>query len=160
MQETKGEGFSAKLGVIYKVMEYLRLGATITSPAFLTLDDTFGETLNTSYNGGGIFEDGTEYPTTYNLRTPYKASGGMSVFIGQFGFITGDVEYVGYKSTNISSNEYYNNGFDLDIIKKTTVPLSTCVAVLKLRLLSLYHYGRVTACSQALCKWVVSIPKP
>ncbi|MES2809407.1 MAG: hypothetical protein V4619_12315 [Bacteroidota bacterium] len=117
IQDTKGEGFSAKLGVIYKVIEYVRLGATITSPTFLTLDDSFSETLNTSYNGGAGYEDGVEYPTTYNIRTPYKASGGMSVFVGQFGFITADAEYVDYASTHISSNEYYTNTFDLGVIK-------------------------------------------
>jgi hypothetical protein len=116
-QDTRGEGFSAKLGIIYKVIEYVRLGATITSPTFLTIDDSFSETLNTSYVGGASFNDGIEYPTTYSMRTPYKASGGMSVFVGQFGFITGDVEYVDYSSTYISGNDFYANSFDLNIIK-------------------------------------------
>jgi hypothetical protein len=117
IQDTKGEGFSAKLGVIYKVVEYVRLGATITSPTFLTIDDSFSETLGTSLNGGASYEDGIEYPTTYSMRTPFKASGGISVFVGQYGFITGDVEYVDYASTNISSSDIYTNNFDLGVIK-------------------------------------------
>jgi hypothetical protein len=119
-QETKGEGFNAKLGVIYKVIEYVRLGATITSPTFLTIDDTFSETLNNSLSSGANYNDGpVEYPLTYNMRTPYKASGGMSVFIGQYGFITGDVEYVDYSSTRLSSNDDYSNSYDNNIIKNT-----------------------------------------
>ena len=33
---------------------------------------------------------------TYNLTTPFRANGGTAVTLGKHGFVTGDVEYVGY----------------------------------------------------------------
>lgn len=119
-QDTKGEGFNAKLGLIYKVVEFVRLGATITSPTYLTIDDTFSERLTNSLSSGANYGDGpVDYPLTYNMTTPYKASGGISVFIGQHGFITGDVEYIDYSATRISSNDDYSNTFDNNIIQNT-----------------------------------------
>jgi hypothetical protein len=119
-QETKGEGFNAKLGVIYKVIEAVRLGATISTPTFMTIDDTFSEELTNSLSSGANYADGPiEYPLTYNMRTPYKASGGMSIFVGQYGFVTADVEYIDYSLTRLSSNDYYLNSYDNDIIKSS-----------------------------------------
>lgn len=96
----------------------MRLGAVITTPTFLTIDDTFSEGLTNSLSNGNKYAAGPiEYPLTYTMRTPFKAAGGLSVFMGQYGFITGDVEYVDYAGTHLNSNENYKNKFDNDIIK-------------------------------------------
>lgn len=117
-QNTKGEGFNAKLGVIYKLVENVRIGASVTTPTYLSIDDSFAEGLNTSFNNGSKYNNGpVNYPLTYTMRTPFKASGGLSVFLGQYGFITGDVEYIDYSTTHINSNNDYDNGFDNGIIK-------------------------------------------
>ncbi|MCO5934641.1 hypothetical protein NAF17_03730 [Mucilaginibacter sp. RB4R14] len=108
-QITRGTGFSAKLGVIYKPVEAVRLGATFTSPTFYNIDDTFNEALaNRIANGNNLANQSQDYQLNYNLRTPLKLAGGASVFIKKFGFITGDVEYVDYSTTHLSSNDNYN----------------------------------------------------
>jgi hypothetical protein len=119
-QTTKGEGFNMKFGVIYKVVEAVRLGAVITTPTFLTIDDSFSEGLTNRLSNGNSYANGPiEYPLTYTMRTPFKAAGGLSVFMGQYGFITGDVEYVDYSGTRLNSNDYYTNSYDNNIIQNT-----------------------------------------
>lgn len=119
-QTTKGEGFNAKFGFIYKLLENVRIGATITTPTYMTIDDTYAESLISSFNNGAKYTNGpSDYPLTYNMRTPFKASGGLSVFLGKYGFITGDVEYIDYSTTRLSSNDDYDNTFDNNIIKNT-----------------------------------------
>ncbi|MES2378826.1 MAG: hypothetical protein V4553_19700 [Bacteroidota bacterium] len=119
-QTTKGEGFNFKLGAIYKVVEAVRFGAVITTPTFLTIDDSFSEGLTNSLSNGSNFANGPiEYPLSYTMRTPFKAAGGISIFAGQYGFITGDVEYVDYSGTRINSNDDYTNSYDNNIIKTT-----------------------------------------
>lgn len=108
-QVTRGTGFTAKLGVIYKPVEAVRLGATFTSPTFYNIDDTYNEGIATSINNEATTSQNSgNYSLNYNLRTPLKLAGGAAVFIKNFGFITGDVEYVDYSSTHLSSNPDYN----------------------------------------------------
>lgn len=119
-QTTKGEGFNFKFGAIYKVVEAVRLGAVVTTPTFLTIDDSFSEGLTNKLSNGNNYANGPIlYPLTYTMRTPFKAAGGVSVFMGQYGFITGDIEYVDYSSTRLNSNNDYSNSFDNDIITTT-----------------------------------------
>jgi hypothetical protein len=116
-QTTRGSGINARLGLIYKPVEAVRLGATFTSPTWYNIDDSYGEGLNTKFpqsTTGGEFNDYTDVPYSlnYNLRTPYKVAGGIAVFIKKFGFISGDVEYIDYTSTRIGNNVDYNNTKD------------------------------------------------
>lgn len=118
-QDTKGEGYNVKLGILYKIFESVRAGATITTPTYYTIDDSFNEGLTNNLSGGGDYEYGpVNYPLSYNMRTPFKYAGGLSIFMGNVGFITGDVEYINYRTTHISSNDEYTSNYDNDIIKK------------------------------------------
>lgn len=119
-QFTSGSGVNAKLGLMYKFIESVRFGALFTSPTFLSINDSYTEGLSTTLTGT---TNGTDDPQTYDLnytmRTPFKVAGGLSVFVKQFGFITGDVEYVDYSSTRINNNSEYSNTFDNNTIKST-----------------------------------------
>ncbi len=119
-QKTTGEGFNFKFGAIYKLVEAVRIGAVITTPTFLTIDDSFSEGLTNSLSNGSNFANGPiEYPLTYTMRTPFRAAGGLSIFAGQYGFITADVEYVDYAGTRLNSNSDYTNSYDNNIITNT-----------------------------------------
>jgi hypothetical protein len=119
-QTTRGSGFNAKLGLMYKIEENLRFGALFTTPTFITVNDVYSEDLATQLIGSTSYADGPEdYPLTYSMRTPLKVAGGLSYFINQFGFITGDVEYVDYTKTRLNSNSNYTNTFDNKAINNT-----------------------------------------
>lgn len=115
-QSTRGSGFNARLGMIYKPVESVRLGATITTPTYYTIDDSYSEILDASLSNGQRNEYGPQnYSLTYNMRTPLKVSGGAAIFIKSFGFITGDIEYLDYSSTHISNQNYDSSGDNADI---------------------------------------------
>ncbi|RYU91966.1 hypothetical protein EWM62_00555 [Mucilaginibacter terrigena] len=108
-QITKGTGFSARLGVIYKPTEAVRLGAVFTSPTFYNIDDIYYEGLSSKVGSNAQNDnESDDYRLNYNLRTPLKIAGGAAVFIKHFGFITGDVEYVDYSSAHLGSNPDYD----------------------------------------------------
>lgn len=110
-QATRGTGFNAKFGIIYKAAEAVRLGATITTPTWSNIDDVYSESLSTrlsNTNGGNYNSD--DYPFNYNLRTPFKVAGGVSVFLGKIGFITGDVEYQDYSLIHLSTSNNSGTG--------------------------------------------------
>ncbi len=125
-QATIGTGFNAKVGFIYKPVEAVRIGASFTSPTWMTVDDSYVEALQTSYvKDPPAYSNGNDQPytTTYNLRTPLKASAGVAVFVGKYGFISGDVEYVDYKGMHLGGN--YDgkdqDNFNLSTLYKSTV---------------------------------------
>ena len=118
-QQTTGSGFNGKIGMIYKITESVRFGALITTPTYYSIDDSYSEELNTSISNGNKYSDGPEnYPLTYTMHTPFKASGGLS-FFSKYGFITGDVEYVDYSTTHISTSDNFNSSFDNSTISRT-----------------------------------------
>ncbi|MVN21731.1 OmpP1/FadL family transporter [Mucilaginibacter arboris] len=126
-QSSIGTGFNAKVGFIYKPVEAVRIGASFTTPTWMTISDNYAEALQTLYAQDPpayLNSTGNQpYLTTYNLRTPLKASGGVAVFIGKYGFISGDVEYVDYKGMKLSSGDYdaSQDNFDLARLYKSTV---------------------------------------
>ena len=125
-QITTGTGFNAKVGFIYKPVEAVRIGVTYTSPTWMTIADSYLEGLQTQYAQSGVLSNSTnpgDYDVTYNLRTPMKVSGGVAVFVGKYGFISGDVEYVDYKGMHLSSDDYDNSqdNTDLSTLYKSTV---------------------------------------
>lgn len=124
MLETKGVGINAKLGVIYKPMESVRLGLAFHSPTFYQLTDYYNMQIIAdlqAYTGQGALQqsssdlnDGDLLRSKYNMSTPWRAILSGSYVIGasptvkqQKGFITADVEYVNY--TNMAFHSASNN---------------------------------------------------
>jgi len=117
-QNTKGSGVNVKLGLIYKPIDAIRIGATITTPTYYSIDDSYNEGLSTSFSSGVVYNSGpTNYPLSYSLTTPFKAAGGVAFFLGQLGFISGDVEYIDYSSTRLHDTDGYDSSFDNTDIK-------------------------------------------
>ncbi|QKJ29298.1 hypothetical protein HQ865_05855 [Mucilaginibacter mali] len=114
-QQTKGTGFNLKAGFIFKPTDMLRLGAVITTPTWYNIDDNYNENLRTKLNNNNAPQGGpANYPFSYKLSTPFRAAGGMAIFFKQYGFITGDVEYVDYSSASLSG-DYSSSGDNNDI---------------------------------------------
>lgn len=128
-----GNGINASLGVIYKVVPQLQIGATIVTPTFSSANETFSQTLTAvvrNPNPEGITLKTNSVDVTdpsnnfeYSLQTPLRASGGATYFInnGKIGFITATAEYVGYQGmrvrTSAFSNQQDNTDFRNDVTK-------------------------------------------
>ncbi len=116
---TSGVGINLKLGVIYKPVEYVRLGFAVHTPSMLTLTDRYNAsvTANTeSYKGqfeqsSGEFTNGEDAEFKYWLFTPYRVMVSASYVLREIedvrkqrGFITADIEYVNYKSSSFTTD--------------------------------------------------------
>ena len=119
LSDSSGNGFNAKLGVIYRPVNQVQIGVTATTPTWYTLTNEYTDYFGiTNYLIDGT-DDGLEYPEEtsyfdYSLRTPYRLSGGVAVILGS-GLISADVEYVDYASMQFSSDDHLtdvdmNNG--------------------------------------------------
>ncbi|MGV3761001.1 OmpP1/FadL family transporter [Parapedobacter sp.] len=104
---TTGNGFNAKVGLIYKPVHFLQIGVTATTPTWYKLTNDYEDYFGvTNYLTDGSTEDfpseGEPTYYDYNLRTPYRINGGIAALFGQ-GLISADVEYVDYASMTFSS---------------------------------------------------------
>ncbi|MEO7961995.1 MAG: aromatic hydrocarbon degradation protein [Ginsengibacter sp.] len=131
--ETKGVGVNAKLGIIYKPVDYVRLGLAVHTPTFFQLTDNYTAEVITDlegYGGAGtkhqssIDLNGAALESKYNLVTPLRIIGSASYVFRevqdvqkQKGFVTADIEYVNYKgasfsavdNTDTDSKNYYSS---------------------------------------------------
>ena len=125
--KTTGFGINAKLGLIYKPVEYVRLGLAVHSPTFYQLTDKYTAEVITDlegYGGAGLkrqssldFNNNQPGESKYNLSTPWRIiASGSYVFREvenvkrQKDFITADIEYVNYKSTSFSASSSSDTG--------------------------------------------------
>ncbi len=130
--ETNGMGGNIKLGVIYKPVEYVRLGLTLHTPTYYELKDKYSTEVITDlegYAGAGVkkqsskdFNNGQPAELKYNLITPLRVMASASYVFRevenvkkQRAFITADVEYVNYKTAsfkaideNVDTKNYFS----------------------------------------------------
>ncbi|OJV23426.1 MAG: hypothetical protein BGO30_09050 [Bacteroidetes bacterium 41-46] len=112
-QSTNGIGLNAKIGIIYLPFAGLRLGATITTPTFLSITENWEEELTSSIRGlspetATIYSPVGEF--SYGLITPMKVGAGLSYVFGKYAIISADVEGISYNMTKLSKSE---NGQDI-----------------------------------------------
>jgi len=131
---SKGFGVNARLGVIYKPVERLRLGLTVHTPTYYSLTDKqqTGLTTNseqyTRYGTlnaySGMFTNGQPGNVKYTSTTPWKFLVSASYVFREINdtrkqraFISADVEYVGYSGSGFGADgqtittedqQYYN----------------------------------------------------
>ena len=118
--KTSGVGLNVKAGLIYKPVEYWRLGFAVHSPTLYSLTDRYESWITTDVEGpGGILTDySADYTGNgpsefkYTYITPYKLIGSVSYVIREIqdvtrqrGFLTADVEYVNYKASSFSPDD-------------------------------------------------------
>jgi len=105
--KVKGTGINATLGFIVRPINIVRIGVSFTAPTAFSMQETFGttfESLSSAPNGGLAKkrkESAGAGSYTYRVRTPAHINGGVAVFIGKYGFVTADVEYVAYTTMNV-----------------------------------------------------------
>ncbi|HAP60115.1 MAG TPA: hypothetical protein DCR93_11670 [Cytophagales bacterium] len=112
--DQSGNGFNANIGVIYRPVKFLTLGASVETPTFMNMDETFSQfvTANYTFNfpveeaAGQSFESGaaSDSPFAFTMLTPMRARGGATIFLGKLGFISADVEYVDYGTASVSAS--------------------------------------------------------
>jgi hypothetical protein len=116
---TRGWGINAKVGLIFKPAEQLRLGVTVHTPTYYSLTDEQSADFTSNTEGyaglqkvnSEIFTNGLRGQTKYTVLTPWKfiASGSyvireISDTRKQRAFITGDIEYVGIPGTSFGAD--------------------------------------------------------
>ncbi len=100
---TRGNGYTLKIGAIYRLTDYLRLGAAVHSPTWMVLEDRYSTSFEANYPGfGREVADSPDGLFEYRLRTPYRLSASAAGLFKKHGLISADIEYVDYASARLS----------------------------------------------------------
>jgi hypothetical protein len=132
-----GSGLFLSVGAIYKATDFLQIGASIHSPNWSTMQMTYEENVRVNVPSGQVpVFDASGRPVTnaqgqqafdrlrttavrvepfdfeYNMRTPFRAQGGVTFFAGKKGLITASAEYVAFRGMSMSNPN--NSNFKSD----------------------------------------------
>ncbi len=106
--ETSGSGYNFKLGAIFRINEFIRVGGAFHTPTFYDLKDKYHASMRSDMN----LADYTDYARSpegrfnYELTTPMKAIGSLGLVFGNVGLINIDYEYVDYTKARLRSSDY------------------------------------------------------
>lgn len=103
---TRGTGINIKLGLIYRLTEWMRIGAAFHSPTAFSLHDNYVNTMTSSFNSGSYSETSPNGSFDYSLNTPPRFIGSLGFIIAKKGLIGLDVEEVDYSYSRLSSSSF------------------------------------------------------
>ena len=128
--DVNGTGVNVNLGVIFRPTDFVRLGATYTSPTWYSFSEESDIFYNSEYNnydvanfvddfGNRIIQEDTVlnslnsntdlFFSDFTLRTPSKFTAGAAFFLNKSGFITADIEYLDYSNSHVSSRDFFED---------------------------------------------------
>ncbi len=104
---THGSGVNLKFGVIYKPVNWARIGVSIHTPTWYpNLRDQWSGSMQSTFSDSTAW-NATKYSPVgtydYQLTTPFRAMGSLAFIIGQYGLVSADYEYVNYSQARFNS---------------------------------------------------------
>lgn len=127
---TIGTGYNFKMGLIFKPLQILRLGASIATPTFFNLNDNFETSMESSItyedNSSELYDVASPFlEYDYDLVTPFKATLSGAVVLGKKGLVSADIEYLDYSIAKLreggDGDEFIDQNKDIsDLYKPVT----------------------------------------
>jgi len=111
--DIRGSGISMNLGTIVRPIEWLQVGASLSTPTLYSLIDTYYANMNSrwknfEYLPGEFLNNESastdDFFSEYNLRTPTRMAAGVTAFAGKQGFVTAEIEQLNFARARYSSD--------------------------------------------------------
>ena len=103
-----GTGVNLKLGMIYRPIHAIRIGAALHTPTSFSIEDSYSTSMVYDYSDNGDFRYNADSPEgyyEYRLRTPWRVIGSTGVLFKKAGFLTAEVEWADYSSAAFNFNK-------------------------------------------------------
>lgn len=114
--KTTGAGFNFKIGMIYKVSDWFRIGTAFHTPSIYSLTDEYDSSINSEKRDGTTFSESTPFGSfNYIVTTPYRFVSSASVVVGNHGVINVDYEIEDYSTARLKEDTYGSTGADFSL---------------------------------------------
>lgn len=111
--ETKGAGYNFKFGMIYRPVNYFRVGLAFHTPTFYTMKDIYSYSMDSEWRqspdiSGDMNFNATagEYEYDYEFYSPFRMVAGVAFILSKIGIFSADYEYVNYSKARLRADDY------------------------------------------------------
>jgi hypothetical protein len=106
--KTYGTGLNFKFGLLFRPLEFIRIGAAIHTPTFYSLSDEWNSSASSFFDDPNKSSewDSPQGNYDYELNTPFKAIGSLAFIVMKQGLISIDYEYSDYSLARLRSYHY------------------------------------------------------
>lgn len=118
-----GTGWNLSFGLIFKPLQELRIGASIISPTWYSLDQNYGANTSFTYRPAsttGTYIDDSDYTDdayfNWRLRSPWRFNLGAALVIGSNAIVSVDYERQAYNDMTVKTANYDNWGYVTDYV--------------------------------------------
>lgn len=105
--ETRGVGYSGRLGMVLRPNNHFRVGASLQTPTVFNLTDNYYDELYVVYDDGSTEDLSTldkEY--SYSIVSPMRYGLQAAYIVGKTGFISAEIEGVDYSTMNLFADDH------------------------------------------------------
>jgi len=99
---TRGVGANFKFGLIYRPVDWVRIGGAFHSPTFFSLRDRFSSSIDAVFDTISYSDASPNGIYDYFLSTPWRVNTSVAFIIKKYGFITAEFEFLDYGSAFFS----------------------------------------------------------
>lgn len=116
-----GTGYNLKVGGIYRISETTKIGASVHTPTFFSIEEDYYTSLTTFFKDSSLeYSMGYPAPFTYNLITPLKASVSASTIFNKNILISAEYELIDYSSAKYFTSDFENANKTIESIYQRT----------------------------------------
>ena len=121
--EASGTGYSGQIGLIFKPIDFLRLGAALHTPTFYRVSESFYDNITSEFDDFDKYEASNDKLSyKYSFTTPLRYNLGIAFQIKKFALLSLDYEHLNYSKTRFGnasdSYDYSNENQDIQSILK------------------------------------------
>lgn len=110
---TTGNGIDLKVGVIGRVGDQVRLGASFHSPMWMLMNDSYSYEMRTSFRSGdGFSESSPEGTFSYRINTPWRAVASAVYQAGRHGLVSVDYTYADMRQARMRPSRQLVDEYD------------------------------------------------
>lgn len=105
--KANGTGINLKAGLIYIPADWIRLGASISTPTWMFLNETWENSMGAEFSDGysqRLVSPLGQY--NYTLNTPFRWNIGAALKLGTLGVLSADYGSVNYSSATLHDSGY------------------------------------------------------
>ena len=108
--DSYGTGYTFKMGMIFKPINLIRIGAAFHIPTYYRINEDFHTSMESTFDPetgeSKIFERSSLNTFDYKLRTPFRFVVSAAVQIPKIATFNIDYEFVDYSQASMDSREY------------------------------------------------------
>jgi hypothetical protein len=105
--DTRGNGMNLKLGIIFRPLDWLRVGGSLHTPTYYNMSDSYRSRMSSRFKVPFTHFNETENVTgdiNYNITTPMRAIGSVAFIIQKSGLVSADYEIIDYSAARLRIN--------------------------------------------------------